>query len=90
MIVLGIVCIFFGLCFAYLSTSHALDNKVQKLYIVFIALLVTSYGITILCDKINSTKSLHSNTVKIEVRQEVVNGSIVSSDTVYIFKPKNK
>lgn len=36
----------------------------------------------------DSEKSLKNNTVKIEVRQELLNGQIVSTDTVYIFTPK--
>ena len=35
-------------------------------------------------------KSLKDNTLKVEVRQEIVNGQEVSTDTIYIFTPKKK
>ena len=37
-----------------------------------------------------STKSTKNNFVEIEIRQEIINGSMVNCDTIYIFTKKEK
>jgi hypothetical protein len=68
------------------NTDDILFSAFMGIVVVFsIALIIAS-----LTQNSSKETSLKDNTLKIEVRQKLLNGQIVSTDTVYVFTPKKK
>jgi uncharacterized Tic20 family protein len=86
--IICILCVAFGIIIAIIVDSEVIKNKFVLTLVFMLCFLSVTAGLIL---RIQETrKVIHSQRYKhkIEIRQEIVNGQLVSVDTVYIFTRK--
>lgn len=87
----GIIVMLLGL-FGIVLYAHLEDldteDTVAISFLAFIIICGHVLAIASIVDKQPVEKKLSNNALKIEIRQSLVNGVMINTDTVYIFTPK--
>ena len=91
-ILLGLILGTIGSMMLFFMDYKNTDPNLKSVSRLFVALVFTVVGFFMFGFNLKTEKSFSSSdyVLKTEVRQKIINGQEISTDTVYIFTPKKK